>query len=174
MLVARPARAGEPRSWMTMIAPRVGTIWFPTPTNAWAVASRSVLRLITAGMVRGRVTPRREADGIASGAAGRGWFMGAAFPPRRTHYRWGGCAREPLRQCWLPEVTRSHPAALPVPVAPRGRSDVSPPGPSGSRGPPPPAPHCSEAAPPAGASTSPGPLGDRPAGAVDGVPADTL
>jgi hypothetical protein len=76
-----------------MIAPRVGTIWFPTPTNACAVASSNVLRLITAGMVSGRVTPRIVADGIASGAAGRGWFIGAAFPRRRTHYRRCGCAR---------------------------------------------------------------------------------
>ena len=84
-----------------MIAPRVGTIWFPTPTNACAVASSNVLRLITAGMVRGRVTPRIVADGIASGAAGRGLGSPPPFPgdnplspgALRSHHASAGCMR---------------------------------------------------------------------------------
>src|SRR6187402_2577659 len=39
-----------------MIAPIVGTIWVPIPTNAWVAASRNVFRLMTDGIGPPRAT----------------------------------------------------------------------------------------------------------------------
>ena len=55
MLEPIPARAAVPIIWVTSTGPRVGTIWFPAPVNAWDDASKAVFRFISLGM--GVLTP---------------------------------------------------------------------------------------------------------------------
>jgi hypothetical protein len=112
--VARPARWAEPRRRATMMAPSVGTIWFPTPTKAWAAARSRVFRLTMLGGA-GTRRPSRAALSVIGNFAARTTLSvetgECSLPPRV-------CPRPPARRygppasCWCPVIRDSGSSAV--------------------------------------------------------------